>query len=145
MTTENKYFRELTLNLRRAGFTVGPEADNLLPVALDGERLCVATEGGSIRYRKEDVASEARTEALDKVIDIAGVTAEYTKQMEAAPVLKASGLSEEFKLLADFNGSVLAGQETKYGVQMVTWDWTYNKTGVTQGHFYGTGGAVQPE
>ena len=141
MTTENKYFRELTLNLQRAGFTVGPEADNLLPVELDGKHLCVAAEGGSIRYRKEDVASEARTEALDKVIDIAGVTAEYTKQMEAAPVLKASGLSEEFKLLADFNGSVLAGQETKYGVQMVTWDWTYNKTGVTQGHYYGPGGA----
>ena len=140
MTTESKYFRELTLNLRRAGFTVGPEADNLLPVELDGKRLCVATEGGSIRYRKEDVASEARTEALDKVIDIAGVTAEYTKQMEAAPILKASGLSEEFKLLANFNGSVLAGQETKYGVQMVTWDWTYNKTGVTQGHYYGPGG-----
>ena len=141
MTTENKYFRELTLNLQRAGFTVGPEADNLLPVELDGKRLCVATEGGSIRYRKEDVASEARTEALDKVIDIAGVTAEYTKQMEAAPILKASGLSEEFKLLANFNGSVLAGQETKYGVQMVTWDWTYNKTGVTHGHYYGPGGA----
>ena len=131
MTTEDKYFRELALNLQREGFTIGPEADNLLPVELDGKRLCVATEGGSIRYRKEDVASEARTEALDKVIDIAGVTAEYTKQMEAAPVLKASGLSEEFKLLADFNGSVLAGQETKYGVQFITWDWTYNKTGVT--------------
>ena len=131
MTTENKYFRELTLNLQRAGFTVGPEADNLLPVELDGERLCVATESGGIRYRKKDVTGEARTTALDKVIDIAGVTAEYTKQMEAAPILKASGLSEEFKLLADFNGSVLAGQETKYGVQFITWDWTYNKTGVT--------------
>lgn len=141
MTTENKYFRELALNLQREGFTVGPEADNLLPVELDGERLCVATEGGSIRYRKEDVASEARTTALDKVTDIVGITAEYMKQMEAAPVLKASGLSEEFKLLADFNGSVLAGQETKYGVQMVTWDWTYNKTGVTHGHYYGPGGA----
>ena len=81
---ESKYLRELTLNLQRAGFTVGPEADNLLPVELDGERLCVATEGGSIRYRKEDVASETRTEALDKVIDIAGVTAEYMKQMEMA-------------------------------------------------------------
>lgn len=140
MTTENKYFRELTLNLQRAGFTVGPEADNLLPVELDGKRLCIATESGSIRYRKEDVASEARTEALDKVIDIAGVTAEYMKQMEAAPILKASGLDEKFKLLADFNGSVLAGQETKYGVQMVTWDWSYDKTGVTQGHYYGPGG-----
>ena len=90
MTTENKYFRELTLNLQRAGFTVGPEADNLLPVELDGKRLCVATEGGSIRYRKEDVASEARTEALDKVIDITKATAEYMSQMKAVPFLNPS-------------------------------------------------------
>ena len=34
MTTENKYFRELTLNLRRAGFTIGPEADILTPYGL---------------------------------------------------------------------------------------------------------------
>ena len=141
MTTENKYFHELALNLQREGFTTGPEVNSLLPVALDGERLCIATESGSIRYRTEAVSGEARRAALDKVTDIAGVTAEYTKQMEAAPILKASGLSEEFKLLADFNGSVLAGQETKYGIQMVTWDWTYNKTGVTQGHYYGPGGA----
>lgn len=79
--------------------------NGLLPVAFDGERLCVAIEGGSIRYRKEDAASEARTTALDKVTEVVGVTAEYMKQMEAVPILKAGGLSEEFKLLADFNGS----------------------------------------
>ena len=141
MTTDNKYFRELTLNLQREGFTVGPVVGSLLPVDLDGKRLCVATESGSIRYRKEAVSGEARSAALDKVIDIAGVTAEYMRQMEAAPVLKASGLGDEFKLLADFNGTVLAGQETKYGVQLVTWDWSYNKTGVTRGHYYGPGGA----
>ena len=31
MTTENKYFRELTLNLQREGFTTGPEENDLLP------------------------------------------------------------------------------------------------------------------
>lgn len=137
----NKYLRELTLNLRREGFTVGPEADGLLPVELDGQRLCTAPERGGVRYKKEDVVTEAQTAALDKVIDIAGTTAEYMRQIEAAPFLKASGLSEEFKLLADFNGTVLAGQETKYGVQLVTWAWDYDRTGVTQGHFYGPGKA----
>ena len=48
MTTENKYFRELARNLQREGFTVGPEVNNLLPVTLDGERLCVATESTTI-------------------------------------------------------------------------------------------------
>ena len=141
MTTENKYFRELTLNLQREGFTIGPEVNGLLPVALDGERLCIATESGGIRYRTEAVSGEVRRAALDKVIDIASVTAEYMKQMEAAPILKASGLEDEFKLLADFNGAVLAGQETKYGAQFVTWDWSFGRTGVTHGHYYGPGGA----
>lgn len=110
----NKYFRELALSLQQEGFTTGPEVIGLLPVALDGERLCIATESGSIRYRTEAVGGEARRAVLDKVTDIAGITAGYMRQMEAAPILRASGLSEEFKLLADFNGSVLAGLETKF-------------------------------
>lgn len=71
----SKYFRELTLNLQREGFATGPEANGLLPVALDGERLCVATEGGSIRYRKEDAADTARTAALDTAGSVAGRSA----------------------------------------------------------------------
>lgn len=38
-------------------------------------------------------------------------------------------MHEEFKLLADFNGTVLAGQETKHSVQLVTQGCDYNKTG----------------
>jgi hypothetical protein len=57
------------------------------------------------------------------------------KLMDAAPLLKAQGLDETYRLLADFNGVVLAGHATRYGVQFVTWDWDYEKTGVTQGHY----------
>lgn len=47
------------------------------------------------------------------------------------------GLSEEYKLLADFNGAVLAGKSSEYGVQFVTWEWSYDQTGLWQGHYYG--------
>ena len=42
MNTEKKssYFKELAGNFQHEGFTVGPEADGLLPVELDGQRLC---------------------------------------------------------------------------------------------------------
>ena len=30
----NSYFKELAINLRHEGFTVGPETDDLLPVEL---------------------------------------------------------------------------------------------------------------
>ena len=47
----NNYFRELTLNLQREGFVVKPETEEgLLPVELDGQRLCLVLDTGSIRY-----------------------------------------------------------------------------------------------
>ena len=56
--------------------------------------------------------------------------------MEAAPQLKASGLEGDYRILADFNGTVLAGSHSKYGVQFVTWDWDYGRTGVAHGHYF---------
>jgi len=55
--------------------------------------------------------------------------------MDTAPILQADGLDENYQLLADFNGVVLAGHTTRYGVQFVIRDWEYEKTGVTQGHY----------
>ena len=56
--------------------------------------------------------------------------------MEAAPQLKASGLDGDYRILADFGGTVLAGTPSKYGVQFVTWDWDYDRTGVSHGHYF---------
>lgn len=53
MSTEEKsrYFRELAINLQHEGFTVKPETeDGLLPVELDGQRLCLALDTGGVRY-----------------------------------------------------------------------------------------------
>ncbi len=144
MTTEEKsrYFKELTLNLQHEGFTVGPEEDGRLPVELEGRPLCRSTEEGGVRYLKGDVAGDGRGEALEKVIAITKATAEYMEQMEAAPQLTASGLTGDYRLLADFNDTVLAGHPTKYGVQFVTWDRVRNRTGLNQGYYYGPSAGV---
>ena len=39
-------------------------------------------------------------------------------------------------ILADSGGTVLAGMPSKYGVQFVTWDWDYDRTGVVHGHYF---------
>lgn len=96
MNTEakNRYFQELTLNLQHEGFAVKSETeDGLLPVELDGQRLCLALDTGAVRYWKEDVANDARSAALDKATDVIRITAEYMSQLEAAPQLTASGLT----------------------------------------------------
>ena len=60
--------------------------------------------------------------------------------MEQAPPLEAEGLGKGYQLLADFNGAVLAGHKTRFGVQFITWDWTHNRTSLWQGHYYGPHG-----
>ena len=138
MNTEKKssYFKELAGNLQHDGFTVGPEADGLLPVELDGQRLCLAMDTGGVRYRKEDVLGDSRSAALDRVTDIVRTTAEYMSQMEAAPQL-GIGPKGDYRLLADFNNIVLAGHPTQYGAQFVTWERVQEGTALHQGDYYG--------
>ncbi|OLA49315.1 MAG: hypothetical protein BHW42_06725 [Oscillibacter sp. CAG:241_62_21] len=50
--------------------------------------------------------------------------------------MKADGLEDGYKVLADFNGTVLAGVQSKHGVHFVTWDWAYGHTGVCHGHYF---------
>lgn len=140
MNTDEKsrYFQELSRNLRHEGLTVKPETEEgLLPVELDGQRLCQITETSGVRYWKEDVASDSRQEALDRVTAITKSTAEYMNQMETASQLTASGLTGDYRLLADFNNVVLAGHPTRYGVQFVTWERVRERTALHQGHYYG--------
>lgn len=89
--------------------------------------LCRIDSGGSIRYRQEDLGELDRELACQRAIDLAATTAEYVKLMAEAPDLKVESLGERYKLLANFNGAVLAGQTTKFGIQFVTWEWSYGK------------------
>ena len=139
---KSRYFKELALNLQHEGFTAGPEENGLLPVELEGRRLCHAVESGGVRYRKDDVAGDSRSAALDRVTAIVEATAEYMGQMETAPQLTASGLEGDYRLLADFNNTVLAGHPTRYGVQFITWARVQNQTALHQGHYYGPSGGV---
>ena len=135
----NSYFNELAINLRHEGLTVGPETDGLLPVELDGRRLCLATENGGVRYREEDIANDSRRTALDRVTTVARTASEYMSQMETAPQLAASGLEGDYRVLADFNDIVLAGHPTQYGHQFVTWERVQDRTALHQGDYYGPG------
>ena len=100
-----------------------------MPVLWNGAPLCRITGKGSVFYRREDADTSQAEDALYRVEDIAAKTLEYLTAMEFAPQLKASGLDEDYRILADFGGTVLAGAPSKYGVQFVTWDWDYHTLG----------------
>ena len=50
--------------------------------------------------------------------------------------MQAQSLTGDYRLLADFNGTVLAAHPTRLGVHFVTWDWSCDRTGLNQGHYF---------
>ena len=125
------YLREAAIVLAKEGFQLDEVHTDRLCILLDGAPLCEVTENGGITYRNEDINEPERVAAKDMVYEIVRNTAEYMRQMETAPFLKADGLEDGYKVLADFNGTVLAGTPSKHGVHFVTWDWAYGHTGVS--------------
>ena len=124
-----RYLEEISISLHRAGFETKPPEDCQLPILWNDAPLCRITGKGSVFYRRADADTPQAEDALYRVEDIAAKTLEYMTAMEAAPQLKASGLDEDYRILADFGGTVLAGAPSKYGVQFVTWDWDYHTLG----------------
>lgn len=55
---------------------------------------------------------------------------EYERLMEQANQIKASGLEGDYRALAEFNNVVLAGHQTKFGMEFVTWEWVVQLLGL---------------
>ena len=90
-------------------------------------------------YRQENVDGIGVQDALQSVIHIAAMTAEYMTAMERAPKLQATGLEGDYRILADFGDVVLAGHPSERGVQFVTWEWDWDRKGVHHGHYFRNG------
>ena len=135
-TAQLHYLEETAIRLRQNGFTVEPIEDHHLPVCWEKGRLCRVSGRGSVLYRQENVDSIRAQDALQTVIDTAKMTSEYMTILETAPLLKASRLLGDYRVLADFGDAVLAGHPTERGVQFVTWEWDYDREGVHHGHYF---------
>ena len=133
---KNRYLREAEVVLAREGFLTDRTHAGGLRVLFDGAPLCEVPESGGVTYRMADVSTPERIAAKDKVYSIVRAVAEYMYQMERAPILKVDGLEDSYKVLAEFNGVVLAGCQSKYGTQFVTWDRDFDHRGVSHGHYY---------
>ena len=138
-TAQLRYLEETAIRLRQNGFTVEPIEDHHLPVCWEKGRLCRVSGRGSVLYRQENVDGIGAQDALQSVIHIAAMTAEYMTAMERAPKLQATGLEGDYRILADFGSAVLAGHPTERGVQFVTWEWDWDRKGVHHGHYFQNG------
>ena len=131
-----RFLEETAIRLRQNGFTVELIEDHHLPVCWEKRRLCRVSGKGSVLYRQENVDSIRAQDALQTVIDTAKMTSEYMAILEYAPQLKATDLTGDYRILADFGDAVLAGHPTERGVQFVTWEWDFDREGVHHGHYF---------
>lgn len=130
------YFSELSLRLSKEGYTVHIGETDCLSADWQGLPLCRITADGGVRYWQEDVATPERERACERATDLACTVREYMTLLEQAPPLQAQSLTGDYRLLADFNGAVLAVHPTRLGVQFVTWDWSFDRTGLNQGNYF---------
>ena len=135
-TAQLRFLEETAIRLRQNGFTVEPIEDHHLPVCWEKGRLCRISGKGSVLYQQECVDVPGAQDALQTVIDTAKTTSEYMAILETATLLKAGGLTGDYRILADFGDTVLAGTPSKYGVQFVTWEWDSDRKGVHYGHYF---------
>ena len=135
-TAQLRYLEETSIRLRRMDFETMPAEDQQLPVKWNGSDLCRISGKGSVLYRQERVDALGAQDTLQAVIDTAKMTSEYTAILETAPRLKATDLTGDYRILADFGDAVLAGHPTERGVQFVTWEWDFDRKGVHHGHYF---------
>lgn len=133
----SNFFDELSLRLNRENIKFGFLENDRLPILLDGCKIGVVTAEGAVRIQQEYLGVQNAWEVYHRAWQITEEVHEYMELMRNAPPLDVAGLNSPYKKLADFNGYVFGGIETKRGVQFTTWQWTYEKTGLTLGHYYG--------
>ena len=110
--------------------------NGLLHVSWNEKSLCSVDRDGIVRFRPADITGPEVDRQLRTVIQTAGHVKEYMRIFERAPALKAVGLEDTYKVLADFGDAVLAGQLGKKGARFVTWEWDFDRQGVHAGHYF---------
>ena len=126
--------QELSRRLSEEGYNFSFE-NGEFSVTLDG--------GDVIKIRENDVLysngdfSEVGKDAFYALYHLNREVLDYCTAYEKAEPLIANGLSEKYRCLAEFNGTVLAAKyNEEYGFEFVTWDRTYDGKAVCQGKYF---------
>ena len=92
--------------------------------------------GGYVEQYNNVNGDEHYYEINDCLLSAAALVKEYGNVMEKASDFKVPGLSQSYKLLAEYDNVVLAGRELNSGgFEFVTWRQNYN--GVEHGNYFG--------
>ena len=108
------------------------EKDGCMIVAVDNGAEVKIYDSGTVAALTENVSDE-----YHDILHAARNIYEYCSVYEKAAPLKAERLSENYRCLAEFNGTVLAAKYSEqHEFEFVTWDRTYDGNGVYQGNYH---------
>lgn len=121
------FFTELVRCLRKQGIDSEIQKDSRLEVFLHGQPALFVSPKNEVFLLPEMSGNDEAGDLYHEVAQISDEVFSYVEAVQSAAHLKANGLSEDFRLLADFGGAVLAGREREpgWGYQFVTWIWDY--------------------
>ena len=134
----NAFFVELARCLRKQEIDSKIQQDRRLEVFLHGQPVLFVSPKNEVFLLPEMSGNDEAGDLYHEVAQTANEVWDYVEAVQTSNLLSVSGLSEEFHLLADFGGALLAGREREQGCgyQFVTWIWDYHRTGVCYGHYY---------
>ncbi len=117
-----------------------------LRILLDEQPAIFVEPSGMICIHSDYAQSKECSELYHKVAPISQTVLEYTALVERAPRIQSDSGNDSYRLLADFNGVILAGKEKgRYGYQFATWQHDASGTGFEQGHYFMNGYAAAKE
>ena len=136
---KERFLHEVEQKLLRKELDAKLLDDGLIHIRWNEKPLCSVDRDGIVRFRPADITGPEVDRQLRTVIQAAGQVKEYMRIFECAPALKAVGLEDTYKVLADFGDAVLAGRSCKTGAKFVTWEWDWDRKGVHHGHYFQNG------
>ena len=124
--------------MREEGIESSYAGTQNLNVSLHGQPVLCVTPSSEIYILPAGSKNEEVNDLYHRVGATADEVYEYVEAVQSSPLLRASDLKEEFRLLADFGCAVLAGRERENdrGYQFVTWVWDFDRRGVSHGHYF---------
>ena len=134
--TSEQFLRETERQLRMAQVDASLEADNQIHTSWNGKPFCTVDANGTVRFSPDDIRGADEDRQLQTVTQTVAQVKEYLRIMERSPTLKAVGLDEQYKILAEFDDIVLAGRMSKNGVRFVTWEYDFDRRGVHADHYF---------
>ena len=133
---KERFLREVEQKLLHRELAARLLDDGQIHIRWNEKPLCSVDRDGIVRFRPADITGPEVDKQLRTVIQTADHIKEYMRIFERAPALKAVGLDDTYKVLADFGDAVLAGQLGKKGARFVTWEWDFDRQGVHAGHYF---------